>query len=44
LFAALVADISAGAFARSAQNGKPIDPALLLALDEAANIAPLPSR
>jgi type IV secretion system protein VirD4 len=43
LFAALVADITAGAFERSAQSGKPIEPALLLALDEAANIAPLPN-
>jgi type IV secretion system protein VirD4 len=42
LFTALVADIAAGAFRQSAQNGKPIDPPLLLALDEAANIAPLP--
>ncbi len=43
LFTALVADITAGAFARSAQSGRPIEPALLLALDEAANIAPLPN-
>jgi type IV secretion system protein VirD4 len=43
LFTALVADITAGAFERSAQTGKPIDPPLLLALDEAANIAPLPN-
>ena len=42
LFTALVADITAGAFERSAQTGRPIDPPLLLALDEAANIAPLP--
>lgn len=43
LFAALVADITAGAFALSAQSGRPIEPSLLLALDEAANIAPLPN-
>jgi type IV secretion system protein VirD4 len=43
LFAALIADITAGAFERSTQTGKPIEPALLLALDEAANIAPLPN-
>ena len=43
LFTALVADIAAGAFERSAQTGSPIDPPLLLALDEAANIAPLPN-
>jgi type IV secretion system protein VirD4 len=42
LFTALVADIAAGAFRASAQTGKPITPPLLLALDEAANIAPLP--
>ena len=43
LFTALVADITAGAFERSAHTGQPIDPPLLLALDEAANIAPLPN-
>jgi len=43
LFTALVSDIAAGAFERSAQTGRPIDPPLLLALDEAANIAPLPN-
>ena len=43
LFTALVADITAGAFERSAHTGRPIDPPLLLALDEAANIAPLPN-
>ncbi len=43
LFCALVSDVVAGAFARSTQTGKPIDPPLLLALDEAANIAPLPN-
>jgi type IV secretion system protein VirD4 len=43
LFAALVADVVAGAFERSARSGRPIEPALLLALDEAANIAPLPN-
>jgi type IV secretion system protein VirD4 len=41
LFCALLADVVAGAFERSTQTGRPIDPALLLALDEAANIAPL---
>src|ERR1035437_6458177 len=30
-------------FERSAESGKPIEPALLLALDEVANIAPLPN-
>jgi type IV secretion system protein VirD4 len=43
LFTALLADITAGAFERSAQTGRPINPPLLLALDEAANIAPLPN-
>ena len=43
LFTALVAEIAAGAFERSGQTGRPIDPPLLLALDEAANIAPLPN-
>jgi hypothetical protein len=39
----LVADIVAGAFARSSHRGAPIEPALLLCLDGAANIAPLPN-
>jgi type IV secretion system protein VirD4 len=43
LFAALVAHIVAGAYERSANSGRPIDPALLLALDEVCNIAPLPN-
>ena len=43
LFTALVAEITAAAFERSAQTGRPIEPPLLLALDEAANIAPLPN-
>ena len=43
LFAALVAHIVAGAYERSAKTGRPIDPALLLALDEVCNIAPLPN-
>lgn len=43
LFCALVADVVAGAFARSARTGKPVVPALLLCLDEAANVAPLPN-
>ena len=43
LFVALLADITAGAFADSVRVGKAIDPALLLALDEVANIAPLPN-
>jgi len=43
LFAALVAHIVASAYERSARTGRPIDPALLLALDEVCNIAPLPN-
>ena len=43
LFAALVSHIVAGAYERSAKTGRPIDPALLLALDEVCNIAPLPN-
>jgi type IV secretion system protein VirD4 len=43
LFCALLADVIAGAFRRATRIGKPIDPPLLLALDEAANIAPLPN-
>jgi type IV secretion system protein VirD4 len=43
LFAALVAHVVAGAYERSARTGRPIHPALLLALDEVCNIAPLPN-
>ncbi|MGI8558973.1 MAG: type IV secretory system conjugative DNA transfer family protein [Solirubrobacteraceae bacterium] len=43
LYAALVSHIIAGAYERSAKTGRPIDPALLLALDEVCNIAPLPN-
>jgi type IV secretion system protein VirD4 len=43
LFAAVVADITAGAFEHATRSGEPLRPALLLALDEAANIAPLPN-
>ena len=43
LFAALVSHIVAGAYERSAKTGRPIEPALLLALDEVCNIAPLPN-
>lgn len=41
LFATLVHEIIAHAYERSAQTGKPLDPPLLLVLDECANIAPL---
>lgn len=41
LFATLVQEIVAHAYQQSAQTGKPLDPPLLLVLDECANIAPL---
>jgi len=43
LFTALIGAVIAEAFARASRTGKPIDPPLLLCLDEAANIAPLPN-
>ncbi len=41
LFATLVQEIVAGAYERATETGKPLDPPLLLVLDECANIAPL---
>jgi type IV secretion system protein VirD4 len=41
LFATLVQEIVAHAFRRTAETGGPLDPPLLLVLDECANIAPL---
>lgn len=43
LFSALVIEVVNAAFARSARTGEPLDPRLLLMMDEAANIAPLPN-
>jgi type IV secretion system protein VirD4 len=43
LFCALLAEVIVGAFQRSSELGAPIEPALLLCLDEVANIAPLPN-
>ena len=43
LFTAIVAEVVAEAFAQSTRLGRPIDPPLLLCLDEAANVAPLPN-
>ena len=43
LFTALVIEVVAAAFARAAKTGRPLDPRLLLMMDEAANIAPLPN-
>lgn len=42
LFVTLLAEVVAAVSARSAATGKPLDPPLLMVLDEAANIAPLP--
>ena len=41
LFATLIQEITAGAYERATRSGKPLDPPLLLVLDECANIAPL---
>ena len=41
LFATLVQEIVAHAYDRNTETGKPLDPPLLLVLDECANIAPL---
>jgi hypothetical protein len=43
LFTALINAVVEQAFARSSRTGRPIDPPLLLCLDEAANVAPLPT-
>src|SRR6185312_3885168 len=42
LFAAMISELVAEVYERSAKTGKPLDPPLLIVLDEAANIAPLP--
>jgi type IV secretion system protein VirD4 len=41
LFATLVQEIVAAAYERSSQTGEPLNPPLLVVLDECANIAPL---
>jgi type IV secretion system protein VirD4 len=41
LFSAFIQAIVAGAYERANRSGKPLDPPLLLVLDECANIAPL---
>jgi len=41
VFAALVSQVVHAAFAASSRAGRPLDPPLLVVLDEAANIAPL---
>ncbi len=42
LFAALVMEVVNGIYLEAARRGKPVEPGLLLVLDEAANIAPVP--
>ncbi|HEX8752970.1 MAG TPA: type IV secretory system conjugative DNA transfer family protein [Solirubrobacterales bacterium] len=42
VFAAMLCELVAVVYECSAQSGKPIDPPLLIVLDEAANIAPMP--
>jgi type IV secretion system protein VirD4 len=42
LFASVVREVLESVYDRVARTGKPIDPPLLVVLDEAANIAPLP--
>jgi type IV secretion system protein VirD4 len=42
LFAAMISELVAVVYEISAQTGKPIDPPLLIVLDEAANTAPTP--
>jgi type IV secretion system protein VirD4 len=42
VFVTLLASVIEAAYARSAATGRPLDPPLLVVLDEAANIAPLP--
>ncbi|HLI44159.1 MAG TPA: type IV secretory system conjugative DNA transfer family protein [Acidimicrobiales bacterium] len=41
VFVALVRSVLDAAFASAARNGRPLDPPLLVVLDEAANVAPL---
>lgn len=43
LFITLIREIVGEVYARAARTGKPIEPALLIVLDEAPNIAPLPN-
>jgi type IV secretion system protein VirD4 len=43
LFATIVSELLAVAYESSAASGRPLDPPLLLVLDEAANIAPIPN-
>lgn len=43
VFATLIEQVIAAVYERATRTGKPLDPPLLLVLDEAANVAPLPS-
>lgn len=43
LFATLIEQVIAAVYDRAARTGQPLDPPLLLVLDEAANVAALPS-
>lgn len=42
LFVTLISEVRAAVYRRAAETGKAIEPRLLMVLDEAANIAPLP--
>jgi type IV secretion system protein VirD4 len=42
VFAAMISELVSVVYEISAQTGKPIDPPLLIVLDEAANVAPVP--
>lgn len=42
LFAAMISELVAVVYESAAQTGKPFDPPLLIVLDEAANVAPIP--
>jgi type IV secretion system protein VirD4 len=43
VFATMIRELVATVYERAARTGKPLDPPLLLVLDEAANIAPVPN-
>ncbi len=43
VFATMICELVAEVYERSSKTGKPIDPPLLIVLDEAANIAPIPN-
>ncbi len=43
VFATMICELVAEVYERSSKTGRPIDPPLLIVLDEAANIAPIPN-